>query len=272
MYSRSVCTLCRDFHGSCRLPLARTVDVSAKRGLLSSHVSSSEYPLPWVHLPKPLPMREPLKHKLLGLFLLRRVANMHSCHFSRSDFLLGVKDAVYFLSEVIASRAKHDQLELLLQPELHREMADSLGALPENAHIHLDIESIRHLQLVSANAIIGAAEPQDEHVITWMGQKVIASRSKLGTLMEEDSKLTLNRARQIGAEATYTRLEFQLGVSFNTVEKFAVIDEAGKVVQGSNQFRECFHYWKFSSLVPWETDEYPFQWTIADMNDYLHNV
>ena len=248
-----------------------------KKDLHTSLVNSSQdeeglgYPLPWPHYSKAFASREPLMHRMSGLFIVKRVANILSHLFSVSEFLLGVREAVYMFADVIASQERHDELEHILEPNLCSSVRQTLSLLPENAHIHLDIESIRNLQLVAVNAIIGSADPGDEHVIAYLGHKVITSQMRMQSLIDQDTKFTFNSARAIGKEATVSRLEFQLGVSFSTKEKFAVLDESGTVVKGSNQFKDCFHYWKFNSLVPWETEEYPFRWTVMDINNFLHS-
>ena len=191
---------------------------------------------------------------------------MHGQQFSVSDFLLGARDSVYTLADVIAYQENHEQLHQLLQPVLCSAMENSLGNLPQNAHVHLDIESIRGLQLTGVNAVVGTADPGDEHVMAWLGHKVITSEAKLQKLADQ---FTFDSAKEIGQKAMATRLEFLLGVTFNTKEKFAVLDEGGQLVEGSNQFRDSFHFWRFSSLVEWGTDGYPFQWSIVDINNYV---
>lgn len=227
------------------------------------------YSLPWVQYIRPFAAAEPFWNRLAGLFLLRRVANMLGHSFSTSDFLIGAKEAIFVLADIMADQDRHDQLDHLLDPALCSVVRDSLKLLPQNAHIHLDIESVRNLQLGAVNAIVGLADSGDEHIIAWLGQKVITSQSKLQSLMEKDAKFTFQSAREIGLEASYNRLQFQLGVHFNTKEKFAVLDETGRVVKGSNQFKDCFHFWRFGSLVSWDSDEYPFKWTILDINNYM---
>lgn len=281
---RSICRFCRGLQKRWETS-GNICDVSATsvvkqactggsvfdRELRTSPLSTGKdgYTLPWPQYSKPFALREPIWNRQAGLFLLRRVANMLGEQFSVSDFLLGVKDAVYVLADTIAHQSKHEQLRRLLEPTLYSAVEESLTSLPTNAHIHLDIESIRNLQLVCVNGIIGTADPGDEHVIGWLGQKVITSEAKLQELVKEDSKFTFDRARGIGRDAVATRLEFQLGVSFSTKEKFAVLDEGSRLVEGSNQFRDCFHFWKLSTLVEWETDEFPFQWSIADINNHV---
>lgn len=235
---------------------------------------SSTYPLPWLHCSKASQLagaREPFWNRFAGLFLLRRVATMHGYSFQISDFLLGVKDAIYALADIIAEQARQDQLQNVLDSALCASMQRSLDSLPPNAHIHLDIESLRNLHLVGVNAVIGSAEEGDRHEIHWLGQKVVTSHSRMESLMESGSKFSLSDARKIGSEATSSRLEFQLRVSFRSKEKFAVLDDGGAVVMGSNQFRDCFHVWKFSSLVAWEAESYPFNWSILDINNFMES-
>ena len=227
------------------------------------------YSLPWVQYVRPFAAAEPFWNRLAGLFLLRRVANMLGHSFSTSDFLVGAKEAIYVIADVMTDQERHDQLDYLMDPALCSMVRNSLKLLPENAHIHLDIESVRNLQLGTVNTIVGAADSGDEHIIVWLGQKVITSQSKLQSLMDQDAKFTFQSAREIGLEASYSRLQFQLGVHFSTKEKFAVLDEAGRVVKGSNQFKDCFHFWKLGSLVSWDSDEYPFKWTVLDINNYM---
>ncbi len=265
-----VCSRAPSLLGRLRLLSAST---AWTRRLHTSPASRREengdaYPLPWIHARKPVRPSDPYLHRLVGLFLLKRFTNLHGYKFSVSDFLDGAKDAVYSLAEVIANQEAHAHLEHFLGRRLCSALRQSLSALPENAHVHLDIESIRNVHLSSVNATVGDADPGDDHVISWLGQRVIASQSRLQNLIDEDSRFTFERARELGREATLSRMEFQLGVSFGTKEKFAVLGEDGHVVMGSNQFRNCFHLWTFSSLVSWEMD-YPFQWSIVDINDFV---
>lgn len=238
--------------------------------------SSSSYPLPWLQCSKASELsgatREPFWNRFAGLFLLRRVARMNGHGFHVSDFLLGVKDAIYALADIVADRARsEDQLQDVLGASLCAAVRRSLDSLPPGAHIHLDVESLRNLHLVAVNAAMGSAEEGDRHVITWLGQKVITSQSKLESLVNDSSgsKFSLSEARKIGMDATSTRLEFQLGVSFRTKEKFVVLDSSGAVVMGANQFRDCFHVWKFSTLVDWDTEDYPFKWSVSDINNFV---
>ena len=234
---------------------------------------SSTYPLPWVHSPLASQIygaKEPSWNRFAGLFLIRRFARLHRHNFRISDFLLGVKDAIYALSDVLADRERHEELENFIEPSLCASMRCSLDALPTNARIGLEIESLRNLHLASVNAIIGSADEGDRHEINWLGQQVVTNQSKLESMMESGSKFTLSNARNIGEAASSTRLEFRLGVSFSTQERFAMSDENGLVLLGSEEMRQCFHLWRFSSLVAWETAEgYPFQWTVVDINNYM---
>ena len=227
------------------------------------------YPIPWMRYNKPVKVLEPLWNKLTGLFLLRRIATLHNHSFSVAEFLSGVKDAVYTLANVITDSSMRHNLDQLLEPQLCKSVQQSLDLLPQKAHIHLDIESIRALQLSSVNTVVGSTAPGDEHIIALLGQKIITSQARLQDILDQqDEDFTFKNARELGKEATFTRLEFSVAVSFATKEKFTVMDENGRVVMGSNQFQDCYHLWRFVSLVPWGTEDYPFMWTISDINNY----
>lgn len=251
------------------------------RTLHSTHVlnntetsSQSTYTLPWPHHSKPFASREPFLNRLVGQFLLSSIARKFGHSFSRVDFLHGVSDAVHTFADILADTTRHLELEYLLAPVLYTAVKKSLQNLPENLQIHSEVESVRGAYVCSMNTMFGDAEPGDRHIVSWLGQSVVTSKSKLAALLSGDSKFTFNSAQDLGREAALTRLEFHIGVSFLTREKFLVVDGSnGRKVQGSNEFRDCFHFWKFSSLVDWDSEdmEYPFDWTIIDINNYIKN-
>ena len=247
------------------------------RSLSSSHSledGSFNYVLPWSQHTKPFSERESFLNRTVGLFFLRRIAGSHGYSFSVSEFMEGVREAVFSLAAVVSSPDKQNSLQTILHPRLFERVRYSLDQFPEGARMHLDVESIRQLQLSSVNSVLGATEPGDEHIFDWLGQRVIASRSELRAMDEIDAKFTFQSGRELAVEAASTHMEFQLGVSFKTKEKFGVLDRSGELVEGSNQFRDCYHMWRFCSTVEWSGDiDYPFSWTILDINNYLsqHN-
>lgn len=243
------------------------------RCLTHSAVDSPNYQLPWTQHHTPFTHRESLINRTVGIFLLRRIAGSHGCSFSVSDFLQGVKEAVFSLADILSTPERQDSLHTILSPRLYERVRSSLDSLPSGSRMHLDVESIRHLQLCCVNSVIGATEPGDEHLFEWLGQRVVASRSELRAMDEIDAKFTFQSGRELALEAASTHMEFQLGASFRTKEKFAILDSTGEVVAGSNQFQDCYHMWRFSSDVPWNADiDYPFSWRILDINDYLTNT
>ena len=236
----------------------------------TSSIEGSSYQLPWTQHSRPFADREPFINRTVGLFLLRRIAGSHGYTFSVSEFLHGVKEAVFSLATILSSPEKHDSLHTVLSPRLCAGVRQSLDSMPSGSRMHLDVESIRHLQLSCINSVIGATDPGDEHTFEWLGQRVIASRSELRAMEEIEVKFTFQSGRELALEAASTHMEFQLGVGFKTKEKFAVLDSGGEVVAGSNQFLDCFHMWRFSSSVRWDGDvDYPFSWTILDINNHL---
>ena len=233
-------------------------------------LGGSTYKLPWTQHSKPFHDREPFINRTIGMFLLRRIAGSHGYSFSVSEFFEGVKQAVFSLAGVLSTPERQDLLPAILHPRLCEGVMVSLAGLSSGSRMHLDVESIRHMQLSCVNSVIGATEPGDEHTFSWLGQKVIASQTELRAMEDIDAKFTFQSGRELALEAANTHMEFQLGVSFRTKEKFAVLDSNGEIVTGSNQFRDCYHMWRFSSSVEWNADiDYPFSWTILDINNHL---
>ena len=229
----------------------------------------SDYPLPWPHSSRPYSSSESFLNRLAGLHLLKRVVrNLTGIEFVPGEFLEGAKDAIHHITKLLSLPDQHEKLKGLLHPDLYKPMISSLTSLPESSQIYVDIESIRHLKLIGVNSVVGSANPDDEHIISWLGQKIITSQSKLENLMETNGRFTIEAAREIGKEATLAKMEFLILVSFNTKEKFVVIDKNNETLQGSNQLVDGYHLWKFGSEIYWDS-EYPLQWTIYDINQYL---
>ena len=255
------------------MQLARRILVEGPGKLvrcLSLVSEDSTYVLPWAQHAKPFSERESILNRSAGLFLLRRIASSHGYSFGVSEFLDGARDAVFSLAGALSSPERQEALPTILHPTLYESVKTSLDRLPDGARMYLDVESIRQLQLSCVNSVLGATEPGDEHTFSWLGQRVIASQSELRAMDETDAKFTFQAGRELALEAASTHMEFQLGVSFRTKEKFAVLDRSGEVVNGSNQFRDCYHLWRFCSTVDWNADvDYPFSWTILDINNHL---
>lgn len=246
-----------------------------KRLFHSSYASrngQNNYPLPWPHLEKsPVGANQGFFNRLAGVFLLKSVASAADTDFKTSAFLLGVKDAIYCVSDRLGapSQELRDGLEGILHRELYRTVKFSLDSVAAS-RIHLDIESIRQLQLVAVNSVAGAVPDRDQHQIGWLGQTVVTSQTEMERLHELSGKFTVKAAREVAEKAMLSHMEFGLTVTFQTNEKFAIMDNKGKIVQGSNQFRNAHHVWRFHSQVLWDED-YPFQWEIADINCFLTN-
>lgn len=228
------------------------------------------YPLPWPHYSAPIITKEPIWNKWAGLFLLRRVIKQRTSQpLVMSEFFVGVREALFALTSALKQTEQRSNLRNFLHPSLFSAIEESLLKLPEGAQIKLDVENVRNMQLVAVNSVVGTAPPGDEHVIAWIGQKIISSKSKLDDIMKsEDGKFTLEKARELGREAAYNRLEFQLTVSFVTRESFAVLDKVDQILVGSREPQNSHHVWKFASVLDWDSD-YPFQWTVMDINNFL---
>ena len=230
--------------------------------------SSKGYPLPWPHHFRPIARRSPLLHRLAGQFLIYRGSKRWGSGFSTTDFLLGVADAVKAFTKVLNEKDRYHDLKTMLSPSLYNSIKASLDNLPEGAVIDMDVSAIKGQTLCSVNAIFGDVNPDDEHSIEWLGQKVLTSKSRMMQIIEGDSSFTFRNARVLGAEATLNRLEFILGVSFFTRTWFKIVGDTGQTLQGHDQYVDEFHFWKFSSLVD-RDKEYPFEWIITDINNFL---
>lgn len=225
------------------------------------------YTLPWPRYSRPIAQRAPLLHRLAGQFLLFHGAKRLGSHFSTTEFLLGVSDAVKAYTEVL-NEHRYQDLEVMLSPSLYKAVDASLRNLPVGAKLDMDVSAIKGQTVCSVNAIFGDANPDDEHSVEWLGQKVLTSKSQMMKILEGESTFTFRNARALGAEATLNRLEFVLGISFFTRSSFKVINDTGQILIGNNRYIEDFHYWKFSSVVDYDRD-YPFEWIITDINNFL---
>ena len=267
MALRSICSRCKQACLVDGFPLVPGRRINGVRWFSDGHKA---YPLPWPHYSAPIITKEPIWNKWAGLFLLRRVIKQRTGQpFVMSEFFVGVKEAILAFTTALNQMEQRSILGGFLHPSLHSAVEESLAKFPEGAQIQLDVKNIRNMQLTSANSIVGAAPPGDEHVIAWIGQKIISSKSKLGDVMRpEEGDFTFEKARELGREAAYNRLEFQLTVSFVTRETFLVLDKLGHTVAGSREHEDSHHLWKFASVLDWDSD-YPFQWTVIDINNYL---
>ncbi len=230
----------------------------------SLHTQQNHHPLPWPQSLKHIPTHS-LFHKLAGLFLFKQFVG----DFSPSEFLLGVKDAVYAIAGTIADKSRHNELEQLLTRRLYATVKPSIDQLPLDASIHLDIESLRHLQLCTVHGTIGETIPGDAFAVRLLGQEIIASEASL----EMYSNTFFRGSKEERIEASNAVLamkgNFELGVSFTTREKYIVFGGDGAVIDGSNKYKTCQHFWKFSSPVNFEEWAYPIDWTVSDINDCL---
>ena len=240
------------------------------KGMRLISEGQGEYTLPWPHSSAPLVTNEPIWNKWAGLFLLRRVIKQRTGQpFIMSEFFVGIKEAILALANALRQTEQRSNLTSFLHPSLLSAIEESLAKLPEGVQVQLDVENVRNMQLTAVNSVVGSAPPGDEHVIAWIGQKILSSKSKLDdAIKSDDGRFTLEKARELGREAAYNRLEFQLTVSFVTRERFAVLDKVGHLLSGSQLPQNSYHLWKFASVLDWDSD-YPFQWTVTDINNFL---
>ena len=216
--------------------------------------------------------------KLVGLLLLRRLLRSCSHDFNIPEFLLNSKDAIFAV--VGALQATTDGLNNLsgmLENKLYKEVTKSVSSLNPTHQIDLELESINNMYLVGVSTITGKAESGDEHVINFLGQKIITSQSQMQILFDSsDGKFRMENARALGTEAKKANMEFVITISFSTKEKYCLTNNLGQAVEGTHdQMRVAHHLWKFGSKVNWDAldkEEYPFQWVVYDINNYIENM
>ena len=235
---------------------------------------SNPYPLPWPHHTQEPRPTDRLLQRLVGYFLLSKIIRKWGYVFDRREFLDGAKEAILSVTELLFSNER-SKLDQLLQPKLFKAVNSSLSSLPPDSRGQLEIESISGLKLAKVMSVMGTAPPDDEHVVLWLGQKIVTPKSKMEEFRSPDSskglQITFKLGSEITLEAVNNRMEFFLTVSFLTKEKYMLLDKDEVVLEGTNKTRSGYHQWIFSSTVDWDNEDYPFSWRIYDINNYLSN-
>jgi hypothetical protein len=187
--------------------------------------------------------------------------------------LKGAKEAIKTVSELINTADRDSILGNLLHPTLYKAISDSLSSLPDSNNIHLHLDKVKDMRLVSINSITGTVpDPDDRHVVAWLGQKIIASKTKLDNIVSSNNQFTVYTAKELGKEAALTKILFILSVSFKAKEKFVITEtETGNIVQGVDQYKNVHHIWQFGSEVS-HHESYPFHWRVYDINRYLEST
>ncbi len=192
-------------------------------------------------------------------------------NFKTTNFLEGVEDSIGSYIHMLKNR-NTEVLQDIMYPKLYNNIKQSLSMLPSSSQMLIDIESIRHVNLIDVNSMIGSADPDDAHTISFLGQTVITSQKKLEGIVESQKDgFNFEHAKEIGKEATMTRMEFIMTVTFRTKEKYAVLDDKGTLIEGSNKIVNGYHMWKYGSVVDWDAD-FPLEWRLYDINNYLHDT
>lgn len=254
--------------------LARSHHLKIIKSIFNHPRGIGTYPLPWPHLQKQFPSTTPPWNKVAGLHLLNRVIKSATGgEFKAKEFLEGVEDSTKCFVQSLKDR-NLDVLKEILHPKLYHKVFHSLCQLPPTSQILTDVESIRHLKLTNVNSIVGTANSDDEHTISLFGQTIVTSQNQMEELLESQKGTSFDYelAKKIGKEATMSHMEFILTVTFTTKEKFAILDNDGKLIEGSNKFINGNHIWKYGSTVLWDNDYYPFEWKLYDINDYLQDA
>ena len=248
-----------------RLILTRStlLNLQTARALCEKAAGSSQrYPLPWPREAADFPVGT-LFSKIAGFSMLNRllVNNGHQ-QIRSSELLEGANQCVHHMADVLSSSSMHSELEHLLHPNLYSAVWAALQAMPQPHQLLVHLLSLNELSLLAVNCTFGNAAPDDRHVISFLGQKLITSQKQLDATYSSmsSSKFTMNNAKELGLEAAVKNIDISFTVSFRRKER-VVIDTLDEV------YTAC-HVWKFWSVFKSDND-YPLQWTIYDINHFL---
>ena len=234
-----------------------------------AHRGIGTYPLPWPHLEShDQSVQELPWNKTVGLHLLKGITQgISGTEFKVKDFLEGVELSIKCYVQALKDR-NYEVLQEIMHTRLYHKVFNSLSLLPSSFQMLIDVESIRHLKLKGIHLQLGKAKPGDEHKLTYFGQTVVISKKKLEEIGVDG--FDWNVAKEIGDELMKEQSKFLLSVTFSTKEKFAILDDNGRLMEGSNKFINGHHIWKYRSTVMWDND-YPFEWQLYDINKYIHS-
>jgi len=166
-------------------------DVKTQKFIFSNYCVTFSRPktttnkdLPWIQTFSDVFTKDPLHHRLVGMFLLRRVLKQAKVPFNLKDFTLGVKEAVKVVSDCVQSKDQ-EKLQSLLGAALHRQYKSTFIELKsEKKDIYLAFKGI---QIAGARFIFGHTEPGDEYILNAFGQKIVLSKNEMDDFEEEKS-------------------------------------------------------------------------------------
>ena len=228
--------------------------------------SSQRFPLPWPSQTAGF-TRDSFFNKIAGYTMLNRhLSNGGQQKITFSELLDGAEECVHHMANVLSNTSMHSDLELLLHPNLYSAVQTALEAEPEPREMSIRMLSLYDMRLLALNTTFGHAEPDDRHVISFLGQKLITSQKQMDAAFSSHDpsnklKFTLDDAKMIGFEASMKKVDITFTVSFRCKEKI----EMGTL----DEIRTAYHVWKFWSAFKPNNKDYPLQWIICDINNFL---
>lgn len=246
---------------------------------------------PWKQSKTDIFKTDPFIHRAVGFFLLRRMLSEVRISFDVKEFANGAKSAILALIHSIQSTDKDRNLEGMLGSSLYRQMNVAFKNMRfDNEYLNLEVEKIENLKVSGARFLFGEADAGDEEIVSYLGQKVILSRSEVDGLADEASGLGASKklisaftdGKRVGEEALFKSISFQIDIKFETLERLYLTfplseDNEGEhdIVEGSQDLMKCYH--KITMETPVQVyrmqsvSEYPLSWSIVDIDDHLGN-
>ena len=233
--------------------------------------------LPWIQHTKDAFKKEPLRHRILGVFMFRRLLKyVGAPRLDWKDFSNGVMEAVTTVADCISKHDVENELQYYLGPSLLQQYKISFEQLNfENRKIELSIENPKRLHISGARFIFGDADPGDEHVLSICGQKIILSKRDMEEFDEEYNPGVIDGfkfGKIFGEEAFKKKTRFQIDVKFELQERYSLWDKDDSEYFSKYIVRtpiKAYHRWKFESFIPPSTEKFVLDWCVVDIDDFL---
>ena len=184
---------------------------------------------PWKQSKTDIFKTDPFIHRAVGFFLLRRMLSEVRISFDVKEFANGAKSAILALIHSIQSTDKDRNLEGMLGSSLYRQMNVAFKNMRfDNEYLNLEVEKIENLKVSGARFLFGEADAGDEEIVSYLGQKVILSRSEVDGLADEAAGLGASKklisaftdGKKVGEEALFKSISFLNLHSLSTTQNY----------------------------------------------------
>eukprot|EP00794_Sanderia_malayensis_P013822 gene13822-15267_t len=237
---------------------------------------------PWHQNAPGVTKDDPIHHKLLGLFLLKRVLKNYAREdFNINEFIEGVRGAIKLLADCISTEDKYHRLQGILGPDLHAKFLRAFTSMKlEHKRVFLEIDAFLNFKIGGVRLICGGADEGDEYEINLLGQKIITSQRDMFEVEKRVGNTGYSNlfqyGKQLGASAAEKQLRFQIDIKVTTNEIFYIEEKSDdsywELTTGERDVTTAKHKLRFESyLQDYEEtkDGYPLSWKIVnvDFND-----